>query len=285
MIANANEAPAYCGEKGHTASEIPFFAGFISSYGAPNRLQFLRNRGIQVEILKLIGVVIVIVGFLIKWDTIATVVLAGIVTGMVSGMSFMEILDVLGSAFITQRTATLFVLTLPVIGICERYGLKDKAVDFIHKAKKITAGKIISIYMVIRSAAAIMSLQLGGHPQFIRPLIEPMANAAATTEFGPLKEKTTDKIKGFAASAENYGNFFAQNCFMGSPGVLLIVSTLVEQGQEVTPPQIVMMSIPIAVAALIVSFTHYYLLDRSLRKEYAPVNAAKVTASGREGEK
>jgi len=235
-----------------------------------------------VEILKLIGVVIVIVGFLIKWDTIATVVLAGIVTGIVSGMSFMEILDVLGSSFITQRTATLFVLTLPVIGICERYGLKDKAVDFIHKAKKITAGKIISIYMVIRSAAAVMSLQLGGHPQFIRPLIEPMANAAAVAEFGPLKEKTTDKIKGFAASAENYGNFFAQNCFMGAPGVLLIVSTLVEQGQEVTPPQIVMMSIPIAVAALIVSFAHYGLLDRSLKKEYAHGNNAKSKIAGQE---
>ena len=235
-----------------------------------------------MEILKLIGVVIVIVGFIIKWDTIATVVLAGIVTGFISGMSFMEILDVLGSAFITQRTATLFVLSLPVIGICERYGLKDKAVDFIQKAKNITAGKIISIYMVIRSAAAVMSLQLGGHPQFIRPLIEPMANAAATTKFGPLKEKTTDKIKGFAASAENYGNFFAQNCFMGAPGVLLIVSTLVEQGQEVTPPQIVMMTIPITVAALIVSFAHYYLLDRSLKKEYAKVNTTEPETDGQE---
>ena len=235
-----------------------------------------------MEILKLIGVVIVIVGFIVKWDTIATVVLAGIVTGLVSGMSFMEILDVLGSSFITQRTATLFVLTLPVIGICERYGLKDKAVDFIRRAKKITAGRIISIYMVIRSAAAVMSLQLGGHPQFIRPLIEPMANAAAVAEFGTLKEKTTDKIKGFAASAENYGNFFAQNCFMGAPGVLLIVSTLVEQGQEVTPPQIVMMSIPITVAALIVSFAQYFLLDRSLKKEYAHGNAPESEAAGQE---
>ena len=236
-----------------------------------------------MEVLKLIGVVIVIVGFLIKWDTIATVVLAGIVTGLVSGMSFMEILEVLGSSFITQRTATLFVLTLPVIGICERYGLKDKAVDFIRKAKKITAGKIISVYLAIRSAAAVMSLQLGGHPQFIRPLIEPMANAAATTEFGPLKEKSADKIKGFAASAENYGNFFAQNCFMGAPGVLLIVSTLVEQGQEVTPPQIVMMSIPIAVSALIVSFAHYYLLDRSLKKEYKRVTPPESNHNGQEG--
>ena len=228
-----------------------------------------------MEILKLIGIVIVIVGFLIKWDTIATVVLAGIVTGLVSGMSFMEILDVLGSSFITQRTATLFVLTLPVIGICERYGLKDKAVDFIRKAKKITAGKIISIYLIIRSAAAVMSLQLGGHPQFIRPLIEPMANAAATAELGPLKEKTADKIKGFSAASENYGNFFAQNCFMGAPGVLLIVSTLVEQGQDVTPLQIVMMSIPITVTALIVCILNNLLLDRSLKKEYSAGNVQK----------
>ena len=221
-----------------------------------------------MEVFKLIGVVIVIVGFLIKWDTIATVVLSGIVTGLVAGMSLMEILDVLGTSFITQRTAALFVLTLPVIGICERYGLKDKAVDFIRKTKKITAGKIISIYLVIRSAAAVMSLQLGGHPQFIRPLIEPMANAAAVSEFGKLKEKTIDKIKGYAASAENYGNFFAQNCFMGAPGVLLIVATLVEQGQEVTPQQIVMMSIPITVVALAVCFANYFLLDRRLKREY-----------------
>ena len=233
-----------------------------------------------MEILKLIGIVIVIVGFLIKWDTIATVVLAGIVTGLVSGMSFMEILDVLGSSFITQRTATLFVLTLPVIGICERYGLKDKAVDFIRKAKKITAGKIISIYLIIRSAAAVMSLQLGGHPQFIRPLIEPMANAAATAELGPLKEKTSDKIKGYSAASENYGNFFAQNCFMGAPGVLLIVSTLVEQGQDVTPLQIVMMSIPITVSALIVCILNNLLLDRSLKKEYSAGNGQ---SSGQEG--
>ena len=233
-----------------------------------------------MEILKLIGIVIVIVGFLIKWDTIATVVLAGIVTGLVSGMSFMDILDVLGSSFITQRTATLFVLTLPVIGICERYGLKDKAVDFIRKAKKITAGKIISIYLIIRSAAAVMSLQLGGHPQFIRPLIEPMANAAATAELGPLKEKTSDKIKGYSAASENYGNFFAQNCFMGAPGVLLIVSTLVEQGQDVTPLQIVMMSIPITVSALIVCILNNLLLDRSLKKEYSAGNGQ---SSGQEG--
>jgi len=84
-----------------------------------------------MEILKLVGVLIVVIGFIAKKDTIATVVVAGIATGLVAGMSIMDILETLGKSFITQRTATLFVLTLPVIGICERYGLKDKAVDLL----------------------------------------------------------------------------------------------------------------------------------------------------------
>ena len=70
-----------------------------------------------MEILKLIGVLIVIIGFVMKFDTLATVVLAGIATGLVSGLNFVEILGILGNAFLGNRLATLFVLTLPVIGI------------------------------------------------------------------------------------------------------------------------------------------------------------------------
>lgn len=221
-----------------------------------------------VEVLKLIGVLIVVIGFIWKKDTIATVVLAGLVTGLVAGMTPLEILETLGRSFITQRLATLFVLTLPVIGICERYGLKDKAVDLIRKAKNATTGRVISLYLAIRSLASAFSVRLGGHPQFVRPLIEPMANAAAVARYGPLKDKTIDKIKGYSAASENFGNFFAQNCFMGASGTLLIVSTLNEQGQMVTPLQIAMMSIPIAVIAVLVGVAHNLLLDRSLDREY-----------------
>ena len=44
--------------------------------------------------------------------------MAGLATGLVAGMSPMDILNTLGTAFITNRTATLFILTLPVIGLC-----------------------------------------------------------------------------------------------------------------------------------------------------------------------
>ncbi|MFH5835208.1 DUF969 domain-containing protein [Proteiniclasticum sp. C24MP] len=218
-----------------------------------------------MEALKLIGVLVVVLGFAFKKDTIATVVVAGVVTGLVAGMTPMEILEVLGNSFITQRTATLFVLTLPVIGISERYGLKDKAVDFIGSIKGATTGKVLSIYQAIRAAAAAFSVRLGGHPQFIRPLVNPMAQAAAIAKYGKFDTKTEDQIKGAAAASENYGNFFAQNAFMGASGTLLIVSTMAEQGYtEVTALNIALWSIPVAVISVILGVIKNYLLDKKL---------------------
>jgi uncharacterized membrane protein len=169
-----------------------------------------------------------------------SVVVAGLATGLVAGMTPMEILTTLGNSFLTNRTATLFVLTLPVIGILERYGLKDKAVDFIRGIKHATTGKILSLYLVIRAFAAAFSLRIGGHPQFVRPLINPMA-----------------------AANENFGNFFAQNCFMGASGTLLIVSTLNEQGlTDVNALNISGASWYIFGAAVILGVMYNYLLDR-----------------------
>ena len=58
------------------------------------------------DAIKLVGIVIVIIGFALKFDTLATVVVAGIVTGLVGGMSIMDILSTLGAAFLTNRTAS-----------------------------------------------------------------------------------------------------------------------------------------------------------------------------------
>ena len=224
------------------------------------------------DAIKLVGIVIVIIGFALKFDTLATVVVAGIVTGLVGGMSIMDILSTLGAAFLTNRTATLFILTLPVIGICERMGLRDKAVDFIRGIKSATTGRLLSIWQVIRTIASAFSLRIGGHPQFIRPLINPMAQAFAIAN---IDEKTEDEIKGMAAGTENYGNFFAQNCFMGSSGTLLIVSTLNEIfkshniAQEVTANQIALNSIPIAIISVIVGIGYALWYDRKLKKRFS----------------
>ena len=217
-----------------------------------------------MEILKLIGVVVVIVGFALKFDAMATVVVAGLVTGLVAGMSPMEILNTLGSAFLTNRTATMFVLTLAVIGLCERNGLKDKAVDFISKFKSATTGKVVSIYQVIRTVAAALSIRMSGHPQFIRPIVNPMAQGAAVARFEKVDEKSEDQIKAVAAGSENYGNFFGQDCFMGNSGTMLIVTTLTTQGFAVDALGVAMWSIPVAVIALIVGIARNLYFDRTL---------------------
>lgn len=228
-----------------------------------------------MELLKLIGIVIVVVGFVLKFDTMATVVVAGLVTGLVAGMSPMEILETLGSAFISNRTATLFVLTLSAVGLCERNGLKDKAVDLIKKLKSATTGRLLAVWQIVRTLAAAFSLRVGGHPQFIRPLINPMAQGAAVARYGEIDEKDEDTIKGMASGTENFGNFFAQNCFMGSSGTLLIVSTLNEQGYAVDALQIAGQSVPIAVISVVVGVIYALLFDMYMNRKYAAKKGGK----------
>lgn len=222
-----------------------------------------------MELLKLIGILVVVAGFVLKWDTMATVVAAGLLTGLVAGLSPMEILNILGEAFLSNRTATLFVLTLATIGLCERNGLKDKAVDLVRTLKSATTGRVLALWQVVRTLASAFSLRIGGHPQFIRPLIYPMAQGAAVAQFVEPDEKHKDTIKGMAAATENYGNFFAQNCFMGSSGTLLIVSTLNEQGYMVDALQIAGRSVPIAVISVVVGVVYALLFDAAMKRRYA----------------
>lgn len=221
-----------------------------------------------MEVLKLVGILVVVAGFILKFDTMATVVAAGLVTGLVAGMSPMEILTTLGDAFLSNRTATLFVLTLAAIGLCERNGLKDKAVDLVRMMKSATTGRVLALWQVIRTMASAFSLRIGGHPQFIRPLINPMAQGAAVARFGKIAPEDEDKIKGLAAATENYGNFFAQNCFMGSSGTLLIVSTLNEQGYQVDALQIAGQAVPIAVISVVVGVLWGLLFDAAMKRRY-----------------
>ncbi len=218
--------------------------------------------------IKLIGVLLIILGFAFKLDTIAVVLVSGIVTGMVGALGLSEVLTILGKAFVDTRYMTVFLVTLPVIGLLERYGLKEQAAEMISRLKTVTAGKILSIYMVIRTVAAAVSLRLGGHVQFIRPLILPMAEGAASKSSGELETQDVEEIKGLAAAVENYGNFFGQNVFVASGGVLLVVGTLSELGYPIEPLDAAKAAIPGAVIATLLAIVQFIWYDRKLRSKY-----------------
>lgn len=219
--------------------------------------------------LKLIGVLIILIGFIRKYDTIAVVLVAGVATGLVGGLDVTEILSIIGASFIKSRYMSIFLLTLPVIGILERYGLRERAAYLINKMKSATAGKVLSTYTGIRIVAAAFSLRLGGHVQFIRPLVNPMAAGAVENKYGRLSEKSEERIKGYAAASENIGNFFGQNVFIASGGVLLVVGTLDELGISVTPLEVSRAAIPAALVAFVFAIIQNIILDKMIAKELA----------------
>ena len=220
--------------------------------------------------MELIGIIIIILGFALKLDTIAVVVVAGISTGLVANMNIVEILNTLGEAFVSNRVTCLFMITIPVIGLSERYGLKAKAVMLIKKASSLSVGKLLSGYTFIREVTIGMGVTLGGHPQFVRPLVSPMSEGAAIAKYGDqVDEKDIEKIKSYSAASDNIGNFFAQNVFIANAGVLLIASTLEGLGMKVDTLQVSKVSIPIAVIAFIFWFAQNLLLDKKLKQKYS----------------
>lgn len=221
-----------------------------------------------MEWIKLIGIVIIVLGFVFKFDTIASVIIAGIVTALVSGFSFTEFLTILGDAFTNQRFVTLFFLTLPMIGLSETFGLKEQAVRFIERIKGLSTGGLLTVYQVIREVSGFFSIRLGGHPQFVRPLIYPMAEAAGEAATNDnLDEADREKIKARASAVDNYGNFFAQNTFAGSAGIQLISATLIDLGLNGNQSSLAIASIPVAIIALVLGAIFNWRFDRQLRSK------------------
>lgn len=218
--------------------------------------------------IKLIGILIIVIGFMWKKDTIAVVVIAGITTGLVSGIPFNKVVEILGRAFVENRYMSVFIISLPVIGLLERYGLRERAAHLIGKIKSVTVGKLTSLYLVIRTVAAMFGIRLGGHVQFIRPLILPMAQGAAETRYKALEKEDLETIKGLEASVENYGNFFGQNFFVASGGVLLIVGVLKELKYTVEAIDIAKASLPIAIIIMLIGSIQFFYYDRKFDKKY-----------------
>lgn len=210
--------------------------------------------------MELIGVAIIIVGFALRLDTIAIVLCAGIATGIASKMSLVEILSVLGKAFVDTRYMSLFLLTLGVIGILERNGLRETSARFIRKLKHASSGRILSAYVFVRLIFSALSLRVQGHIQFVRPLIYPMARGALGFE-----NKNEEKLKGLCNASENYGNFFGQNVFIASPGVLLVVGTLQEGGLSIEAYSVAIASIPIACFAFLYAVMQNSYFDRKAK--------------------
>jgi uncharacterized membrane protein len=218
----------------------------------------------------LLGVAVVVAGFAARLNPLLIVAAAAIVTGIAAGMDLIATLGVLGKAFKDNRYISVVWLILPLIGLLEREGLQERARTLIGRLRTATAGRLLLIYMVIRQLAAAIGLtSLGGHAQMVRPLIAPMAEAAAEARLGPLPVKVRDHLRAMAASADNIGLFFGEDIFIAIASILLIKGFLEENGIIVEPLQLSVWAIPTAIAALLIHGTRLLLLDRRLARDVA----------------
>ena len=107
-----------------------------------------------MELLKLLGIVIVIAGFALKLDSILVILVAAVVTALVGGLGPVTLLETLGSTFVANRSMAIFIIVMLVTGTLERNGLREAAAALIGKFKGATSGLVIGIYGVMRSLAA-----------------------------------------------------------------------------------------------------------------------------------
>lgn len=220
--------------------------------------------------LTLVGVLIVVVGFVLRFNPLLVVTVAGLATGLASGLGPLAVVAAFGKAFITSRYVAIVWLVLPVIGLLERSGLKERARLIVSRLAFATTARIILIYMAVRQITAALGLtSLGGHAQMVRPLVAPMAEGAAESRLGELPGKTRDRIRANAAAADNVGVFFGEDIFIAIGSILLIKGFLDQNGIHVEPAQLALWAIPTAIAAFVIHGTRVLLLDRKIAREVA----------------
>lgn len=221
-----------------------------------------------MELLKLLGVLIVIVGFALKLDSILIIVAAAVVTAAVGGIGPMELLDMFGSTFVANRGMCIFIIAMLVTGTLERNGLREAAANLIGKVKGATPGKVVAVYTVIRGFFGSFNVGIGGIPGFVRPVLMPMASASLENSGIVPNEEHMDKVKGMASGAENIAWFFCQVLVVGGAGALLVQSTLAGLGYTVELIDLVKVEVPVSIFAIVITCAYYILTDRKLIKKY-----------------
>jgi len=218
-----------------------------------------------IDYWPLLGIALVVVGFALRFNPLLVVAVAAIATGLLGHMPFLKVLATLGHGFNENRYVTVIYIILPVIGLLERYGLQQRARAVIAGIKGATTGRLLIVYLGFRQLLSALGLtSVAGHPQTVRPLVAPMAVAAAEKQHGKLDEDTEESVKAMSAATDNVGLFFGEDIFLAIASILLIQGSMASFGIQLTPFQLSVWAIPTAICAFVIHGTRLLLLDRKL---------------------
>jgi uncharacterized membrane protein len=213
----------------------------------------------------LLGILLVVAGFALKMNPMLVVTASAIATGLIAGMGPVDVVATFGKAFNDNRIIAIVWIVLPVIGSVERFGLQQRAASLIRSLKGATVGRLLILYLGYRQIISALGLHTtAGHPQTVRPLVAPMALAAAEKQHGALTEAEADRVKSFAAATDNVCLFFGEDIFIAIGSIVLIQQTLATYGYNLAPLELALWAIPSAIAAFVVHGLRLWLFDRKL---------------------
>ncbi len=221
----------------------------------------------MIDYWPLIGIALVVAGFAMKLNPMLVVTASAIVTGLIAGMGPAEVISTFGKAFNDNRIIAIVWIVLPVIGLLERFGLQQRAATVIRSLRNATTGRLLILYLLYRQVTAAIGLHsTAGHPQTVRPLVAPMALAAAEKQHGELSEADAEEVKAYAAATDNVGLFFGEDIFFAIGSIVLIQQTLVTYGYNLAPLELALWAIPSAIAAFVIHSIRMLMLDRRLAR-------------------
>ena len=234
---------------------------------------------VDVNLWPLIGVLIIIAGFALRFNPMLVVIVTAIGTAFAAGFPLDKVLAAIGTGFIKTRNLPLIILLpLAVIGLLERHGLRQHAQNWISSIKSATAGRLLIVYLAARQLTAAIGLtSLGGHPQMVRPLLARMAEGATENRYGKLSGKVREKLRAMSAATDNVGLFFGEDIFVAFGAIVLMTTFLKEAGIEVEPIHVALWGIPTAISAFAIHAFRLHRLDKQLAREIA---AEKKVAQG-----
>ncbi|WP_118988121.1 DUF969 domain-containing protein [Photorhabdus sp. CRCIA-P01] len=228
-----------------------------------------------VNLWPLIGIAVIVVGFLLRFNPVLVVIVAGIITGLAAHMPITAILEKLGSGFLNTRNLPLILLLpLATIGLLERHGLKERAQTWISNIKTATAGRLLIIYLFIREITAALGLtSLGGHPQMVRPLLAPMVEGATENRHHDLPDDVRYRLRAMSAATDNVGLFFGEDIFVAFGAIIFMHNFMLESGGIQTEPlHIAMWGIPTAICAFLIHAFRLSRLDHQIATKLAALN-------------
>ncbi|MBS0360544.1 MAG: DUF969 domain-containing protein [Proteobacteria bacterium] len=222
--------------------------------------------------LILLGVGVIVVGFAVGLNPLLVVVIAAFTSGLLAHMTPLQVLAAFGHAYNENRFVSIaYLVVLPLVGTLERAGVREQAARIIARLRGVSAGRFLISYMVLRQlTTAIGLMSIAGQAQTIRPLVAPMAEAAAERANGPPAPETRAAIRAMSAATDNVAVFFSEDIFVALGSVLLMVGFLASAKIVMDPIRLSVWAIPSALAALAIHAVRLLLFDLRLARGAGP---------------